>query len=199
MQQLQVEKDRELHDAKINFFTLVAHEIRTPVSLIIGPLEKIMDNIQSLPELMQDSLRIINRNSQRLLSLVNQLLDFRKAEEKAFIIKFSSQNIYDLLNSLYVRFKPLAEYKDITLSLEMEDMDMTAIVDAEALTKVISNLLTNAIKYANHVIVISCISDSNHVDIKVTDDGAGIQPDEQKNIFLPFYQVAQGQKPGTGI
>lgn len=199
MRQLQVEKDKELHDAKINFFTLVAHEIRTPVSLIIGPLEKIMENIQVLPELMQDSLRIINRNSQRLLSLVNQLLDFRKAEEKAFIINFSSQNIYELLHNLYIRFKPLAEHKNISISLDMENQDTIAIVDPEALTKIVSNLLTNAIKYAKSNITIFCTSDDKYLNIKVTDDGKGIRPDEQKNIFLPFYQVAQGQKPGTGI
>lgn len=199
MRQLQVEKDKELHEAKINFFTLVAHEIRTPVSLIIGPLEKIMDNIQLLPELMQDSLRIINRNSQRLLSLVNQLLDFRKAEEKAFIINFSPQNIYELLYNLYIRFKPLAEQKKITLSLNIGNQDTVAIVDPEALTKIISNLLTNALKYAKSTITITFKSDNKNLIIKVTDDGAGIQPDEQKNIFLPFYQVAQSQKPGTGI
>lgn len=199
MKQLQIEKDKELHEAKINFFTLVAHEIRTPVSLIIGPLEKIMDNIQVLPELMQDSLKIINRNGQRLLSLVNQLLDFRKAEENAFIINFSSQRIYDLLNNLYIRFKPLAEQKNITLSLEMNDQDIVAAVDPEALTKIISNLLTNAIKYAQSSIAISCASDNKDLTIRVTDDGVGIQPSEQKNIFLPFYQVAKSQKPGTGI
>lgn len=199
MRQLQVEKDRELHEAKINFFTLVAHEIRTPVSLIIGPLEEIMDNIRSLPEAIQNSLQIINRNSQRLLSLVNQLLDFRKAEEKAFIINFSDQNIYDLLNNLYIRFKPLAEQKNISLSLDMEDQDISAIVDAEALTKIISNLLTNAIKYSKNRISISGTYEGESLAIEVTDNGPGILPNEQKNIFLPFYQVAQGQKPGTGI
>ena len=200
MRQLQVEKDKELHEAKINFFTLVAHEIRTPVSLIIGPLEKIMDNLHDFPQLIQDSLKIINRNSQRLLLLVNQLLDFRKAEEKAFIINFSSQRVYDLLNNLYIRFKPLAEQKDITLSLNMNDReDMIAVVDPEALTKMISNLLTNAIKYAQSNIEIHCLSDKKHLIIMVADDGAGIQPGEQKNIFLPFYQAAKSQKPGTGI
>ncbi|MDR2497630.1 MAG: response regulator [Tannerellaceae bacterium] len=199
MQQLQAEKDRELHEAKINFFTFVAHEIRTPVSLIIGPLEIIMDNIRSLPDAVQDSLPIINRNSQRLLSLVNQLLDFRKAEDKAFSINFSYQNLYDLLHSLYIRFKPLAEQNNITLLLEIEKPDVGAIVDAEALTKIVSNLLTNAIKHAQSRIIVSCVCEGEYVTIKVTDDGPGIQLQEQKNIFLPFYQIAQGRKPGTGL
>ncbi len=199
MQQLQVEKDKELHEAKINFFTLVAHEIRTPVSLIIGPLEEIMDNIRSFPDVVQNSLRIINRNGRRLLLLVNQLLDFRKTEEKAFSINFSSWNLYYLLNSLYIRFKPLAEQRNISLILNMENSEISAMIDAEALTKIVSNLLTNATKYANAKIVLSCEEKDNNIIIKVADDGIGIHPDEQKKIFLPFYQVVQGQKPGTGI
>lgn len=142
IRQLRTEKEKELHDAKINFFTLIAHEIRTPVSLIIGPLEKIMDNLKTLPPALQNNLKIIDRNSQRLLSLINQLLDFRKAEQNAFIIRFSKQNIAELLQNLYIRFKPMAEQSGITISILMEGKTVTADVDAEAVTKIISNLLT---------------------------------------------------------
>lgn len=199
MLQLSVEKEKELHDAKINFFTLIAHEIRTPVSLIIGPLEKIMETSSSFPVTVQDSLKIINRNSQRLLSLVNQLLDFRKAEQGAFIINFSRQNMHELLQNLYDRFKPMIEQKGMSISFDMPDKDITAIIDSEAITKVISNLLTNATKYANSRIAISCEANGQSVVIKVTDDGRGISEKEQKNIFLPFYQVAKSHKPGTGL
>lgn len=199
MMQLSVEKEKELHDAKINFFTLIAHEIRTPVSLIIGPLEKIMETSSALPPSVQDALKIINRNSQRLLSLVNQLLDFRKAEQGAFVINFSRQNMYELLQNLYDRFEPMIEQKGISFSFEMPDKEIEATVDSEAITKVISNLLTNATKYATSKITIYCEADSKLVTIKVTDDGRGISEKEQKNIFLPFYQVAQSHKPGTGL
>jgi len=199
MLQLQTEKDRALNEAKINFFTFVAHEIRTPVSLIITPLEKIMNEIHSVPQNLHDSINIINRNSQRLLALVNQLLDFRKAEENAFIIHFAKHNVYDLLNSLYVRFIHQAEQKNINLSLKCDDRNMTAVVDAEALTKIVSNLLTNAIKYAKSKITLSCKSENGYIFIVVTDDGDGIDPDDQKRIFLPFYQADKNSQPGSGI
>ena len=80
--QLNVSKEKEVHEAKIKFFTMIAHEIRTPVSLIIGPLEKIMKSSIPMPAVLRDDLNIIDRNSQRLLFLVNQLLDFRKVEQE---------------------------------------------------------------------------------------------------------------------
>ncbi|MDR1783396.1 MAG: response regulator [Dysgonamonadaceae bacterium] len=199
MQQLQIEKDRELQEAKINFFTFVAHEIRTPVTLIISPLEKIMKEIQLLPDYLRDSLQIINSNSQRLLSLVNQLLDFRKAEEKAFTIKFAQHNIFEILNSVYIRFKHQCTLKNISLSLDVSNRETTAIVDAEALIKIVSNLLTNALKYAKSSIVISSGSENGFITISVADDGEGIAKEEQKNIFMPFYQSKTNPKSGTGI
>jgi signal transduction histidine kinase/ligand-binding sensor domain-containing protein/DNA-binding response OmpR family regulator len=199
MKLLQREKEKELYDAKINFFTLVAHEIRTPVALIIGPLEKVMDGASAMPEAIQDSLHIINRNSRRLLALVNQLLDFRKAEERSFTINFSPCNIYDLLQNLYVRFKPMVEQQNIAFSLEVEDKDATAIVDAEALTKIVSNLLTNALKFTKDAIKIAAQADDRHILIKVTDNGEGIAKENIRAIFQPFFQVSQSYKSGTGI
>lgn len=199
MQQLRAEKEKELHDAKINFFTLIAHEIRTPVTLIIGPLEKVMENFPTLPERIQNDLHTIDRNSRRLLSLVNQLLDFRKAEQGAFVIHLSDHNVQDLLQNLFDRFKPLIEQKGIAFSFSMDDPALKATIDAEALTKIVSNLLTNAAKYARQRILLACSSDSNSFVIRVSDDGPGITEAEQKNIFVPFYQVAQSHKPGTGI
>lgn len=199
MRELHVEKEKELHDAKINFFTLIAHEIRTPVSLIIGPLEKIMENTEELPAPVQSDLKIIDRNSQRLLSLVNQLLDFRKAEQGAFIIHFSNQNIQELLNNVYIRFKPLIEQKGISFYLNMPEQPIMATVDAEAITKVVSNLLTNAFKYGKKEIILSCTADEKEVCIRVKDDGRGIQSKELNEIFRPFYQIAKNNVPGTGI
>ncbi|MDR3188010.1 MAG: response regulator [Prevotellaceae bacterium] len=199
MRQLQREKEKELYNAKINFFTLVAHEIRTPVALIIGPLEKVMENIHSVPDAIRDSLHIINRNSQRLLSLVNQLLDFRKAEEKSFSVNFAPCNIYELLQNLYVRFKPMVEQHNIAFSLEMEDREIIATVDAEAITKVISNLLTNALKFTKDLIKIAATSDDEYIVIKVIDNGEGIAEENIQAIFQPFFQVTQHYKSGTGI
>lgn len=199
IRQLETEKEKEVHDAKINFFTLIAHEIRTPVSLIIGPLEKIMNGSNPLPEGVYNDLKVINRNSQRLLQLVNQLLDFRKAEQGTFVLRPARYNIVELLQNLHDRFYPLVQQKGLSFTFEAETSELEVVTDAEALTKIVSNLLTNAAKYAQTQIALSCRLSGSCFIIEVADDGPGIQTEEQDHIFRPFYQVAQMHKPGTGI
>lgn len=190
-------KEKEIHEAKINFFTMIAHEIRTPVSLIIGPLEKIMQST-NIPANDRQELEIIDRNSQRLLYLVNQLLDFRKVEQKEMKMKFTSQSIKELMQAVCERFSPTLQQKGITLSATYPDEKFYADVDKEALTKVLSNLLTNANKYTKDSIEVSFQKNSQTFSIIVKDNGKGIPEKELKKIFKPFYQASEN-KPGTGI
>ncbi len=202
LSQLNIEKEKEVYNAKIGFFTLIAHEIRTPVSLIIGPLEKIMQEMETFPVKVKDDLNIIARNGQRLLSLVNQLLDFRKVDQQAIRISFSRQNIYDLLKNIYDRFKPSVEQKNISIDIQCDDESFMAMVDPEALTKAVSNLLSNALKYTNDRIEIDLQTQNREdksFEITVSDNGSGIPPEEQQHIFNPFYQIAGKDNPGTGI
>lgn len=193
-------KEKEVHEAKIKFFTMIAHEIRTPVSLIIGPLEKIMKSSLALPAAVRDDLNIIDRNSQRLLFLVNQLLDFRKVEQEGMKMRFAPQNIHQLLKAVCERFEPFIAQHGAHLRIEYPDMDFTAIIDSEAITKLVSNLLTNASKYTKDEVLLSCITqpEQHTFVICVTDNGIGISKEEQEKIFKPFYQ-AMDNKPGTGI
>ena len=198
--QLNVSKEKEVHEAKIKFFTMIAHEIRTPVSLIIGPLEKIMKSSIPMPAVLRDDLNIIDRNSQRLLFLVNQLLDFRKVEQEGITMRYASQNIRQLLQAVCERFKPFITQHGAHLEVEYPDADFTAMVDSEAITKMISNLLTNASKYTKDKVVLSCIvqPEQHTFVVKVTDNGIGISKEDRKRIFKPFFQ-AMDNKPGTGI
>lgn len=198
--QLNVSKEKEVHEAKIKFFTMIAHEIRTPVSLIIGPLEKIMKSSIPMPAVLRDDLNIIDRNSQRLLFLVNQLLDFRKVEQEGITMKYASQNIRQLLQAVCERFKPFITQHGAHLEVEYPDADFTAMVDSEAITKLISNLLTNASKYTKDKVILSCVvqPEQHTFVVKVTDNGIGISEEDRKKIFKPFYQ-AMDNKPGTGI
>lgn len=198
--QLNMNKEKEVHEAKIKFFTMIAHEIRTPVSLIIGPLEKIMKSSIQMPEALHHDLSIIDRNSQRLLFLVNQLLDFRKVEQESMVMRYAPQNIRQLLEAVCVRFKPFITQHGAYLEVEYPDADFTAMVDSEAVTKLISNLLTNASKYTKDKVVLSCeVHPEQHTFvIRVTDNGIGISKEDQQKIFKPFYQ-AMDNKPGTGI
>ena len=194
MQRLSEEKEKEVREARLNFFTMIAHEIRTPVSLIIGPLEQ-LKKASTLP-----GLDVIDRNAHRLLELVNQLLDFRKVEQLMLVMHFAPHNIHDLIRSVSERFAPTFEQGGKQFSVTYPDERFTAIIDREAVIKVISNLLTNANKYTKDDVKLSCIvePDSEHFRIVVSDNGIGIKPEDQHHIFEPFFQ-AEGNKPGTGI
>lgn len=201
IEQIKNEQEKEAYTSKINFFTTIAHEIRTPVSLIIGPLEKIINRSDELSEKMNDDLNIINRNSQRLLSLVNQLLDFRKIEQGTLPMSFSEQNLHELLMNVYIRFKSYAENKNISLSYINPREDLMAWVDMENLTKAVSNLLNNASKFAKNSIELSVLVDDAAKIFKITvrDDGCGISEEQQEHIFKPFYQVPGTKASGTGL
>ena len=200
IEQIQLNKEKEVHEAKINFFTMIAHEIRTPVSLIIGPLEKIMQSPISLPANVRSDLEIIDRNSQRLLYLVNQLLDFRKVEQNEMKMEFSSQPVKPLMKAVCERFQPSFKQKGIILSVDYPEDSFCADLDKEAITKVLSNLLSNANKYTKDRIkvIFSEQPDRHTFTIQVADNGKGMDKDEQSKIFKPFYQGAEN-KPGTGI
>lgn len=195
LKRVKEEKEKEVREARLNFFTTIAHEIRTPVSLIIGPLEKMMQNGTPTAD-----LRVIDRNAHRLLELVNQLLDFRKVEQQSLVMHFASHSIRELIESISTRFAPAFEQGNKQFTVEYPDERFTAMVDREAVTKVISNLLTNANKYTKDKIRLSCAIelDGEHFRIEVADNGSGIREEDRLRIFAPFFQ-AQDNKPGTGI
>lgn len=200
LEKLNRAKEKEMHEAKIGFFTMIAHEIRTPVSLIIGPLEKIMSTISGIPAEIQSDLSVIDRNSQRLLSLVNQLLDFRKVEREGISLKLGRHSIYDIVKSVSDRFTPWVTQRGAQFTVNLPDTDTDVIVDREAITKLISNLLTNASKYTKNEVILSChiLPEEKQFTITVKDNGCGINAEDQQKIFRPFYQGTD-TKPGTGI
>lgn len=205
MQELNDKKEQEVRDARLNFFTTIAHEIRTPVTLIIGPLETLKSEWQRVSAGVKDSeslthtLDVIDRNAQRLLTLINQLLDFNKVQQKAVQMHFKLTNIGKLMHSVAERFEPTLSQNGATLKVDYPGPDFCAVIDQEAVTKVISNLMTNAAKYTKDYVRLACTqTDADTLKITVQDNGVGISPDEQQKIFNPFYQ-ARDNKPGTGI
>lgn len=196
-------KEREVYEAKLNFFTMIAHEIRTPVSLIIGPLESIMKSDSGFTVRQNDDFDIIHRNSRRLLFLVNQLLDFKKVENLAMGAKYAPHDIPGLVESVAERFRPSLTHMGVALNVDMPDEVFDADVDAEALTKLVSNLLNNARKFTKSLVDVVCTvnHDDDTFTIMVSDDGVGISDADIKRIFKPFVQVnASEQSPGgTGL
>lgn len=196
MQRLSEQKAAEVRESRLRFFTMIAHEIRTPVTLIIGPLEKLMQKKEARAS---DDLNIIDRNAHRLLKLVNQLLDFNKVEH-GFELHFERQSIAAIMHAVAERFRPSMEQRGITFDVVYPPKDFLAVVDAEGLTKIISNLMTNAAKYTHDHVSLSCHvdADAGQYMISVEDNGAGISAEDREKIFRPFFQ-AKDNKPGTGI
>jgi len=202
LQHIYAQKEKEIYDAKINFFTFVAHEIRTPVSLIVGPLERVLKNTDNLPSSVSDNLSIVDRNARRLVFLVNQLLDFRKVEQKTMALHFNHMNLSELLTGVLDGFFPFLGEKELHITRDGISQNVFATVDSDAFVKIATNLLSNATKYAVDKVEVSLnISpdDPNYAVLTVKDDGPGISPEEQEHIFKPFYQVSGVSKPGTGI
>ena len=206
MEKFEQEKEREVYHAKIDFFTNVAHEIRTPLTLIKGPLENIILKKQVDAETRED-LNVMKQNTERLLNLTNQLLDFRKTESQGFRLNFAKCNITEVLKETHVRFTSLAKQKGLEFTLQVPEKDFYAHVNQEAFTKIISNLLNNGMKYAEsyvHVMLeIPETDDDNLFRIRTVNDGV-IIPDEMKEeIFKPFVRFNEQEDgkvtTGTGI
>lgn len=202
IQKVEQEKERESYRAKIEFFTNIAHEIKTPLTLIKGPLEYIMDN-KAFDDETQESLDTVMKNTDRLLSLTYQLLDFRRVEEKQMVLNFEQVDIAILLQSVYERFKLAAEQKGIQFVISLVDTSVLAEIDVEAFTKIISNLFNNALRYSCKRIEVSLKSmkEENRFLISIENDGEIIAKQMQEKIFEPFVQVSsQGQvNSGRGL
>lgn len=200
MEKFEREKERELYTAKIDFFTNVAHEIRTPLTLIKSPLENVLAS-QLVSEEVRDDLEIMDLNTNRLLDLVNQLLDFRKTETRGFQLNFMECDVADILQKTYKRFKPLARQRGLELTVDAPE-NLRASVDREGLTKIISNMLTNAIKYADTYIRVKLSAEDDKLLITVCNDGPVVPVEMREEIFKPFIQYKAGALQavsGTGI
>ncbi|WP_321334937.1 two-component regulator propeller domain-containing protein [uncultured Bacteroides sp.] len=194
------EKERELYAAKIDFFTNVAHEIRTPLTLIKSPLENVLSSKHVAGEI-RDDLEMMDLNTTRLLDLVNQLLDFRKTETKEFQLNFVECNVSVILQKTYMRFTSLMRQKGLELTVDCPD-NIHASVDKEGLTKIISNLLANAVKYADTYVKVKLLQEDALLQLSVYNDGELIPLTMREEIFKPFVQYKGGNLrsvSGTGI
>lgn len=195
------EKEKEIYQTKINFFTNIAHEIRTPLSLITAPLENIIisgdGNMKT-----RTNLDIIKVNSNRLLELINQLLDFRKVEENMFHYKFCYQDVVNIVRNVYNQYYQNAKLNNIEMSFRSTEDKIKSTVDSEAIYKIVSNLIDNAIKYADSKIDLSVEKENDEILIQVKDNGKGLDEEYFDKIFEPFFQEQESgsnMKMGSGL
>jgi signal transduction histidine kinase/ligand-binding sensor domain-containing protein len=201
LQLFEHEKEKEIYQAKIEFFTNIAHEIQTPLTLILGPIERIMKKADEQMGIKK-SLRMVEKNANRLAELTSQLLDFRKTEMHQFGLNFVNININLLLKDQVVAFKQEAEKDHVSLTLELPKNNVIVFADREALVKIFTNLISNALKYSISMATIKLLpvnpNDEQFV-IRFSNDGRGIPEEFRDRIFEPFFRMHGKNKPGTGI
>ena len=196
---LSISQEKELYKSKIQFFTEIAHEIRTPLSLIGSPLEAI-DEIGVADERVERYLKTIRLNTNRLLDLTSHLLDFQKIDCEEHSLKFSNVDVTIMVQEIVKRFEPTISLKNKKLSVDFPARPIMATIDEEAVTKIVSNLCNNALKYSDRSIDIRLSSTGSTFRLEVASDGEPINTAERLKIFEPFYQIERsGHAGGVGI
>ena len=198
---MQDKKEKEIYEAKLDFFTNIAHEIRTPLTLIKGPVDNLLEHVDELPKIKEDVITM-EKNTNRLITLINQILDFRKVETKGFSIDFTKVNMSDLIKETFLNFAPLAKKKNLQYNIECPEHDIMIWADEEALIKIFNNLLNNAVKYskANITVRLLTTTPDEKIMIEFENDGEKIPEEMKTKIFEPFYRLRSSMKQqGTGI
>ena len=198
------EKENQLHQNKVQFFTNISHEIKTPLTLILAPLERLMssfsENVQVYSQLMTMKL-----SSDRLLKLVNQLLDFRRLETGNLELNPERHDIISFLSKSVSFFSDEAQNRMIHLDFISSFKNYTFHYDEDKLDKIISNILSNALKFTRQggwikvSFKLGKINEEQFAVIAVTNLGVGIADNERDSIFLPFRQSKQHDAGGTGL
>lgn len=201
LERLQRENMEKLNKAKLQFFTNISHEFRTPLTLILGPAQSLLDS-SNLGKLFRNHALNISTNAQRLLRLVNQLLDFRKAESGNLKLQVSEGNIVRFIKEIKLSFDLLAEQMNIRFTMESSSPIIKLWFDRDQFEKIMFNLLSNAFKHtpAEHTISIRIQEASNEVIITVEDTGKGIKSEHFDKIFQTFFSYDDDKHhTGTGI
>lgn len=201
MQIFKLNKEKELYQSKVDFFTHIAHEIRTPLTLIKGPMDKILSEKEQLPHL-EGYIDLMQRNTNRLLDLTHELLDFRKIESSMMVLDLKEIEIGQWLQKQLGSYQLAAQDKGIHF-LYIPPMQPTLVkIDEKAVAKMVHNLLNNALKYADAVIMIRVYSlaEPDRFTIQIENDGYLVPEGLHLKIFDPFFRWnRKRQVQGSGI
>lgn len=181
--------EQQLYKAKIDFFTHLAHEIRTPASLIKDPIHRLRK--RGLPSDVDSTLAIVERNAEELNTLITELLDFRKLEEVDTTITPRPVDLKMLVQETWSRYALFATDKGLRTSFSLPEGAVMTHIDAKATEKILNNLFSNAVKYASTYIRLTLVSDMEQelATFAVCNDGLRIPAEMQEKIFEPFVQV----------
>jgi signal transduction histidine kinase/ligand-binding sensor domain-containing protein/DNA-binding response OmpR family regulator len=202
-EKLQAQQQHELDNSKLKFFTNISHEFKTPLTLIMSPLEGLL-KIEEIEE-KRKQLNLIHRNAQKLFHLINQLMEFRKIELGKLDINETSGDLVLFLNSIFEAFKEVATQKNINYAFYSNLRHAYLLFDHDKLDKIIYNLLSNAFKFTPqhgiinfHVTFSQVANNKQSLKIMIKDTGAGIAENDKEHIFDRFYQADEVKNTGQG-
>lgn len=202
-----------INQLRLRFFTNISHEFRTPLTLILDPLESLMKSLDADKKTMQ-TLKLINRNAQRLLHLINQLMYFRRIETGKIELRVVQGDFREYMSEIFESFVDLANHQKITYTFHSEELPQYTWFDAEKLENVFYNLLSNAFKFTpegGHISVSISINEKDgdssertwpHLRVDICDDGKGISSENLPYVFDRFYQAestADNRQKGSGV
>ena len=201
IQRIKMESKRqvEVNEMKLRFFTNISHDFRTPLALIITPLEKLIDEQSGN---IKEQLTLIHKSAEQLLMLVNQLLDFRRLDVNKERLNLSEGNLIDVLKDICKSFEAYVNQKHIKLVFTSDSDELEMTFDKDKIEKIMMNLLSNAFKFTHEHGEIDVIEshNDNNVQIQVKDNGINIDDKDKEHIFERFYQVTQPKlNVGSGI
>lgn len=198
LERIDKERQKEVNEMKLRFFINISHELRTPLTLITAPLQELQAKVQD--RWMSRQLEHIRRNTDRLLHLVNQLMDYRRAELGVFHLKVRLVAIRQTIEKNFLFYERLAQQKQITYRFDSDLGDKEVLCDPEYLELIENNLLSNAFKYTGEgkSIIVTLRLEGEELMLQVRDTGMGIPLGKQDKIFERFYQV-DSEHPGSGI
>lgn len=193
---------QEVSEQKLNFFTNVSHELKTPLTLILAPAEEALRNTRT-PAYLRAPFSLIRKNASRLLLLVNQLMDFRKLELNKMTLRVQETDLVLFVSELLTSFEGLARQRNIDCRLLTKETALKCWIDPEKMEKVLFNILSNAFKFtpdAGHVYVtLEADIPADTVFIKVADSGTGLSNEEKARLFEFFYQGNVRSQNGSGV
>ena len=195
------EKLKISNESKINFFTALSHEFKTPLTLITSSIESISERPSKESQEISYETNLIINNSRRLLRLINELLDFRKLENGSFDLRITKTEIVPFLKNIIDNFKSEAIKKSIDLKFSYKRENLELYIDREMMDKVFFNILSNAFKFTpkNGKVHIAIEEEEEKIKILIKDSGIGIPKEEFQTIFNPYIQASNNAKPSSGI
>ncbi len=197
MERKEQEARDEVNQMKMRFFINISHELRTPLTLIVAPLQEMISKASD--RWMRTQLKFIERNTNRILHLVNQLMDYRRAEQGVFKLNVSREDAYRLVSENFTFYEKLAQHKGLEYNFisDLEGKDF--LVDKKYLDLIVNNLISNAFKYTEKgAVTVRLFEKDGNLVFQVSDTGIGIALDKQSKIFERFYQI-DSEHIGSGI